>query len=159
MQRLAVCSIQRPQLGSIRCDLDSGLCPMKQSRTNALTVCLMINASALAALPCQSPSITKEQFPPAMVPDKVPPTARSIQPFLKLKSGMSMRQLVERCGLPDADIGSGIHIYVYRLSDRSQIRVGTPNSRDVMYVTRVMQDGKEQKIIKDGKWQKGAFLL
>jgi len=41
-----------------------------------------------------------------------------------LKADMNYSQIVNVFGEPDGDIGSGIHIYVYNLSDGSQVYIG-----------------------------------
>jgi hypothetical protein len=41
-----------------------------------------------------------------------------------LKQDMTYNQIVARFGEPDADIGSGIHIYVYVLCDSSEVGIG-----------------------------------
>jgi hypothetical protein len=37
-------------------------------------------------------------------------------------------------GHPTADIGSGIHIFVYPLADEGELRVGSADGKTVMYV-------------------------
>jgi hypothetical protein len=58
-----------------------------------------------------------------MIFPKIPPTARTIEKFRQIKVGMSMEQLRAICGEPDADIGSGVNIYVYNLSDGSSVTI------------------------------------
>ena len=41
-----------------------------------------------------------------------------------LKADMKYDALVDKFGNPDGDIGSGIHIYVYNLSNGTSIRIG-----------------------------------
>ncbi len=45
-----------------------------------------------------------------------------------------MVQVIQSLGEPDQDAGSGIHIYVYRLSDGSEIWIGTPDASEIWYV-------------------------
>jgi hypothetical protein len=61
-----------------------------------------------------------------------------------LKSDMTYNSIVAKFGEPSKDIGSGIHIYVYQLSDTTQIWIGYA---DKIYYARHMD--KEQKLIKD----------
>jgi hypothetical protein len=49
----------------------------------------------------------------------------SIEYFRKyLKPDMGYSDLRSRFGKPDADIGSGIHVYVYNLDDGTQVTIG-----------------------------------
>ena len=61
-----------------------------------------------------------------------------------LKSDMTYNSIVTKFGEPSKDIGSGIHIYVYQLSDSTQIWIGYV---DKIYYARHMD--KDQKLIKD----------
>ena len=49
----------------------------------------------------------------------------SIEYFQKyLKPGMDYSDIRSIFGEPDADVGSGIHIYVYNLEDGTQVTIG-----------------------------------
>ena len=56
----------------------------------------------------------------------------------KISADMSFTSLQSVFGTPDGDIGSGIHIYVYNLSDGTFIWIGYANQ--IMYV-RHMDSG------------------
>jgi hypothetical protein len=47
-----------------------------------------------------------------------------------------MQDVIGRVGPPDKDIGSGIHVYVYRLLDGSEILVGSSDGASILYVRR-----------------------
>ena len=79
---------------------------------------------------------------------QIPPTARTIQAFRRIKPKMSMKQVIAICGVADEDVGSGIHIYVYRLSDGSLVRIGTPDKKRLIYVVHVLPNGEARSIIK-----------
>jgi hypothetical protein len=79
---------------------------------------------------------------------QIPPTARAIEAFRRIKPHMSMERIMEICGVPDEDIGSGIHIYVYKLSDGSLVRIGTPDKKRLVYVVHVLPNGEARSIIK-----------
>src|SRR3989440_9665242 len=79
---------------------------------------------------------------------RIPPTARTIEVFHRLKPQMSMKQVIDICGVPDEDIGSGIHIYVYKLADGSLVRIGTPDKKRLIYVAHVLPNGEAHAIIK-----------
>ena len=102
-----------------------------------------------AAHPQESTVLEREQLPRAMLPESIPPSAASVTAFLRIKAGMSMKEVVEICGLPAKDIGSGIHIYVYELADGSQVRIGTPDGEAVFYVVQVMESGAERELIRN----------
>ncbi len=111
--------------------------------------CAIFGLSLTETSRCQnSTTLRREQLPPVMLPDKIPPTARTIAPFNRIKPGVSMMQVVAACGLPDADIGSGIHIYVYELSDGSRVRVGTPDAEQIIYLVQVLASGAERQILR-----------
>ena len=78
---------------------------------------------------------------------RIPPTARTIEVFHRIKPQMSMKQVIDICGVPDEDIGSGIHIYVYKLSDGSLVRIGTPDKKRLIYVAHVSPNGEARSII------------
>ena len=113
-----------------------------------LKVCIILGFSlpipTLADLDTRT--LTKKDLPQAMQPERIPSTARSIAPFRLITDRLSMKQLVEVVGLPDKDIGSGIYIYVYNLNDRSQVRIGTPDGKRILYVIHSLANGKQQDI-------------
>src|SRR5205823_10924340 len=78
---------------------------------------------------------------------QIPLTARTLEAFRRIKPHMSMKQVIEICGVPDKDIGSGIHIYVYRLSDGSIVRIGTPDKKRLVYVVHVLPSGEARSVI------------
>ena len=78
---------------------------------------------------------------------RIPPTARTIEVFHRIKPQMSMKQVIDICGVPDEDIGSGIHIYVYKLSDGSLVRIGTPDKKRLIYVAHVPLNGEARFVI------------
>lgn len=68
---------------------------------------------------------------------------RSVQHFsAELTSETTFTTIVKKFGQPDLDRGSGIHIYVYRLSDSTEIWIGF--SEHILYMVHV--DGQGQVI-------------
>ncbi len=61
-----------------------------------------------------------------------------------------MRQVVEVLGLPDRDIGSGLHIYVYTLIDRSRILIGTPDGKQLLYVIHARENAPQAELFRKG---------
>jgi hypothetical protein len=58
-----------------------------------------------------------------------------------LEAGMSYEAMVSAFGQPDDDIGSGIHIYVYELSDGSSIYIGHDGNH-LLYARHVNSAGQ-----------------
>jgi hypothetical protein len=79
------------------------------------------------------------QASPVQVPDSRMPfvedpfdgcakeTVRDIEVFRQLKNGMYFWELCRIVGKPDKDVGSGIYVYVYRMSDGSEVMVTFAN--------------------------------
>jgi hypothetical protein len=57
-----------------------------------------------------------------------------------LKAEMTYQQIVWRFGNPVADIGSGIHIYVYSLDDGTQIKIGYTDQ--IVYARHTSSSGQ-----------------
>ncbi len=55
----------------------------------------------------------------------------------KLTTQSEFRDVTAILGEPDRDVGSGIHVYLFRLSDGTELRVGTPDDKDIMYIDRI----------------------
>ena len=71
-----------------------------------------------------------------------PATARTIELFRKITPDMTMKDVVGFCGLPDGDIGSGLAVFKYELSDGSTVLIGTADLKRLIYV----KHGNEQLI-------------
>jgi hypothetical protein len=50
-------------------------------------------------------------------------SSRTLADFSFLQLGMSYNEVVARVGEPDRDIGSGMYVYVYTLSDGSELNL------------------------------------
>ena len=61
----------------------------------------------------------------------------------KLKPDMDYNSIVSKFGTPSSDIGSGIHIYVYKLVDSTEMWVGYADK--IMYA---VQMDKSHKLIR-----------
>jgi hypothetical protein len=84
-----------------------------------------------------------QPFPPEILIPDAPKTARDIEAFRSLRKTMSMADVVRKCGLPDDLTGSGIHIFVYRLRDRSTVIVGTGGDlKSLLYVQDIDRAGQ-----------------
>lgn len=58
----------------------------------------------------------------------------------RLKAEMTYQQIVWCFGNPVADIGSGIHIYIYSLDDGTQIKIGYTDH--IVYARHISSDGQ-----------------
>ena len=64
--------------------------------------------------PVTPQSIVKDLFPGA--PEKV----RDAECFRSLKPEMSVYAVVQKCGRPDEEVGSGVYVFLYHLQDGSR---------------------------------------
>lgn len=72
--------------------------------------------------------------------DSVSSAPRTVDEFSrKVQADTSFPMLVDLFGWPDADKGSGVHIYVYMLLDGTQIWIGF--SSQILYMMHVDKDG------------------
>lgn len=65
-------------------------------------------------------SIAKAMFPNA------PDNRQDINCFRSLTVKMSVNDVVQKCGRPDEELGSGLYIFVWRMPDGSSVSIGTP---------------------------------
>jgi hypothetical protein len=83
----------------------------------------------------------------AMFPDG-PMAWRELPHFRNLKPGMSMAEVVRKCGVPDELGGSGIMIFIYHLFDSSLVVIGaTDATRPILYANHVLKTGKSFSLI------------
>jgi hypothetical protein len=106
---------------------------------------LMFPALTFAQVPA---AFGQQQLPTAMEPQKVPPTARTLEAFQRISKETSMARVIETLGLPDKDIGSGIYIYVYELADGSQVIIGSPDGKQILYMSHVLKNGEKSDLYK-----------
>jgi len=80
------------------------------------------------------------------LPPNVPATARTLEPFRQLKLGMTRREVMTKVGLPDKDIGSGIHVDIYSLADGSAVTLGSGGN--LIYARHQRQKGEVYDLLK-----------
>ena len=68
-----------------------------------------------------------------IIPANAPRTARTIDVFRRITHDMTMKQVIELCGVPDADVGAGIFILLYQLGDGSQVRGASTADRERLW--------------------------
>jgi len=69
--------------------------------------------------------------------------------FRKLKLGTPYATVEQQIGKPKNDIGSGIHIFVYDLSDGSQVLLGFANLDSLLYVKHKLPNGSVENIVSE----------
>jgi hypothetical protein len=73
---------------------------------------------------------------------------RTLKQFMVIQSErLTVSQILNRFGKPDRDIGSGIYIYEYDLSDGRKIRIHTPDEKVLMAATCYNPKTKRAELI------------
>lgn len=86
-------------------------------------------------------SIVQEMFPNA------PKKAKNGECFRSLTPRMSIYMVVEKCGRPDEEIGSGVYIFVYHLQDGSTVAIGTSSLSRIDHVAYIDASGKSASLL------------
>ncbi len=73
----------------------------------------------------RQPQETPEAIAKAMFPN-APDNKQDINCFRSLAVKMSVNDVVEKCGRPDEELGSGLYIFVWHMPDGSSVSIGTP---------------------------------
>ena len=102
-------------------------------RVCAVAVLLIGAASASARSPKFGGSAFYERMRQLAGPS-APGTVRDLKAFEAIPDGTSIPELLRRVGLPDIDIGSGLHIYEYLLIPEGVIYVGTDDDQRILYI-------------------------
>jgi hypothetical protein len=71
---------------------------------------------------------------------------RRLESFRDLKKGMSYAEAAAWVGEADEDIGSGIHIMVYRLDDGGRVLLGFPGFDRMVYARYQPKGGKDEDL-------------
>jgi len=64
-------------------------------------------------------------------------THLTVDDFRFIGAHTTMQDVIARVGAPGGDIGSGIHIYLYRLEDGTLVWIGSPDGSEILYVRHV----------------------
>ena len=118
--------------------------------TFILLVCcfpVLLSCGCRARIKPVTPDETVVAGQPPLPTSAKPPVMRSIECFNRIKAEMTMDEVIKICGLPDDDIGSGIHIYIYQLSNGSTVRIGTPDRKRLFYVVHLQPNEKAHYLI------------
>lgn len=122
-----------------------GLAGCRSNKSHeALPTQTTLEAMPAANAPSQAPtpqSILKELFPNA------PEKTQDVECFRSITPNMSMYAVVQKCGRPDEEVGSGLYVFVYHLRDGSTAGISTPELDRVAYLTFTNSKGKTSTII------------
>jgi hypothetical protein len=88
-----------------------------------------------------SESITKPIFPGA------PQKTQSIDCFRGFNHRTSVNTVVQKCGSPDRDLGSGVYIFVWHLADGSTVTLNTPYLSRIDYFRYRYASGKSGSLL------------
>jgi hypothetical protein len=86
-------------------------------------------------------AIARAMFPIA------PKKAQSVGCFRDLNPEMSMNTVVQKCGRPDEELGSGIYIFGWHLADGSTVSIGTPYLERIGVVRYTDPSGKGSTLL------------
>lgn len=73
---------------------------------------------------------------------------RKVESFRELRKGMSLADVRAWVGEAEKDIGSGIHIFTYRLDDGTEVLIGFPDLNRLIYVKHKDAAGKVVDLVK-----------
>jgi hypothetical protein len=103
----------------------------------------IVLSRAAESSPASTPqSIVQQMFPNA------PTKADSVECFRALTPEMSIYLVVQKCGRPDEETGSGLYIFVYHLKDKSTVAVGTPSLDRIYDITYTDPFGKSTSLLR-----------
>jgi hypothetical protein len=71
---------------------------------------------------------------PAPIAPTAPQASRSIESFRFIRPETTMQQVTAKVGAPDRDVGSGLYVYAYRLSDGTNVLIGSADGLHILYV-------------------------
>lgn len=100
------------------------------------------NRSKAQSQPVTPQSIVMELFPNA------PEKSQTAECFRSLTHKMSMYAVVQECGRPDEEIGSGLYVFVYPLHDGSTVGISTPSLTRIDYATYTDKSGKSSSLLR-----------
>ncbi len=74
-------------------------------------------------------------------------TQKDFDLFKNVTMTTTIEEIINSCGQPDRDIGSGIHIFVYDLKDSTSIWIGSADNKSIMYLDHVSAKGEHQRML------------
>ena len=103
----------------------------------------VIAAAAFLLLAACGPKVPATPAPP---PPPMTPT-KDLAHFKMLNKQSTWSDVKATVGDPDGDVGSGLHIYVYKLADGSSMRVSTPDNVQIFYIDWKHADGTTERLV------------
>ncbi len=89
-------------------------------------------------------------------PTSIPTDAKvklTLEDFSFLKAGISFDEVVAQVGNPDGNIGSGIHIFVYKLQDGSEVHISFIYLDNLNNASLLLPDGTGKVLVLPEKMQ------
>ena len=80
---------------------------------------------------CVAPQCSDTPTPNVNTTAQVP---RSIESFRFIGSETTLQEVTAKLGAPDRDVGSGLYVYAYRLSDGTDVLIGSADGSHILYV-------------------------
>lgn len=90
-------------------------------------------------------NIARAMFPSA--PDK----AQSVECFRGFSHSTPVNAIVQKCGRPDEELGSGVYIFVWHLADGSKVSIDTPYLSRIDYFRYTDASGKSVSLLNSKK--------
>jgi hypothetical protein len=79
--------------------------------------------------------------------DDAQQSMRDVARFRRLTPTSTMSDVKRLAGEPDADVGSGIYVYSWKLDDGTHVIVGTPDNDKILYVDWKKADGTTERLV------------
>ncbi|MBA4150636.1 MAG: hypothetical protein H0X66_21190 [Verrucomicrobia bacterium] len=71
---------------------------------------------------------------PAQIAPTTAQASRSIESFRFIGPETTLQEVTTKLGAPDRDVGSGLYVYAYRLSDGTDVWIGSADGSHILYV-------------------------
>jgi hypothetical protein len=97
-------------------------------------------------LPLSSAASTPESIPKEIFPE-APKTVRKVDCFRSFVVGTSMYAVVQKCGRPDRELGSGIGYFVYDLDDGTFVSIRWTDINHVIDIRHSDKSGKSSSLL------------
>jgi hypothetical protein len=94
----------------------------------------------------QAEEVTPQTIARAMFPS-AREKARSVECFRGFSRNAPVSAVVEKCGRPDEELGSGVYIFVWYLADGSTISVNTPYLWRIDYINYTDASGRSGSLL------------
>ena len=93
-------------------------------------------------------SAEQREWLESLVGSSFPPTRRDRAAFQSLAAPLTPLELFQIVGLPDAEVGHGVRIFVYALFDGAEIEVWSAGLNQPSQITLIEHNGGEQILLR-----------